>query len=162
MLFLEEISIVEIGNRQSSTNPHYIHKTVVKPEFTDRTKYYILGLCVANDAFIPENAVIGEYTGKIVTKQDKKSLYTFEMAEGTYVDAQDTGNTIRFVNNRCVNTNAFFLTVITAGGQKSIFLKAERDIHAGEFISASYGESYEIHNCLCDDCYFEDKKPKAK
>ena len=63
---LEEISIVEIGIRQSSTNPHYIHKTVVKPEFTDRTKYYILGLCVANDAFIPENVVIGEYTGKIV------------------------------------------------------------------------------------------------
>ena len=47
------------------------------------------------------------------------------MSKDVYIDAQHITNTLRFVNNRCENSNAFYITVIV-GDQMTIFFKAEK------------------------------------
>ena len=44
------------------------------------------------------------------------------MSKDVYIDAQHITNTLRFVNNRCENSNALYITVIV-GDQMTIFLK---------------------------------------
>ena len=81
----------------------------------------------------------GEYTGEITDKQDPDSVYTMEVTKGVFIDAKSSGNTIRFVNHRCNNSNSYFLTVVSPSNEKTVFLKAQRDIMGGEYISVDYG-----------------------
>jgi SET domain-containing protein len=103
---------------------------------------------------IPKWGVIGEYTGtRSKGRKPKSKLY---LIEKEWIDAENEGNTLRFINHRCQNPNAVFISVFREG-KESIFVKVIRKIKGGEFISINYGPAYSIAGCQCLDCISNSK-----
>lgn len=119
------------------------------------------GLKVRENESIPAWGVIGEYTGAVLDKPglNNDSLYILEVTKSMFIDAQNEGNTTRFINHACENPNACFVGVRTEGVD-TVYVRAIRKIEGGEFISVHYGSHYKLPDCLCDDCW-NSKKKKA-
>jgi SET domain-containing protein len=79
------------------------------------------------------------------------SDYIVQVARGKYIDARNEGNLLRFINHRCKNPNAVFISV-RREGIESVFVKAIKRIEGGQFISIDYGRTYKITDCKCLDC----------
>jgi hypothetical protein len=145
----------DCGNKYSDFRLWHIGKTVVSNEFVCIDGNSIRGLKVQEKAEIPEWGVIGEYTGTIIKgKKPKSKLYVIQVGEKEWIDAENEGNSLRFINHRCQNPNAVYISV-TKEGEGSIFVKAIRKIKGGEFISINYGPDYSIVGCQCLDCISE-------
>jgi hypothetical protein len=145
----------DCGNKYSDFRLWHIGKTVVSNEFVCTNGNSTKGLKVQEKEEIPEWGVIGEYTGTLSKgKKPKSKLYLIQVGEKEWIDAENEGNTLRFINHRCQNPNAVFISVIREG-KESIFVKAIRTIKGGEFISINYGPDYSIVGCQCLDCISE-------
>ena len=159
----------DCGNRYSPELGAKFHgwKTVICLEHSNK-KVVMYGLKVKEGEVIPRDGIIGEYTGNIIDAEevkDSKSNYIVDMENGKAIDAETVGNFTRFINHRCLNANAIYLPVDRVNGQRTVFVRAIREISGGEFISTNYHDNTEYvkkhffdgNICVCDDCVDETK-----
>ena len=103
------------------------------------------------------------YCGELITPKERnrrdsamKSMVTyFFKLDDFIVDATIFGNTCRFVNHTCQNSNAMFRKVayhIPGGDERHIVLRSTRPIKKNEEILANYdldGPAFFGNKCLC-------------
>jgi SET domain-containing protein len=106
---------------------------------------------------------VGEYVGAVLSwaagerrwraKSATDPSYIHELQQGNlYLDAERTGNAMRFLNHTCVNPTCRYEVAWTAGMPR-MQVVADRRIKVGEELTASYGFlSYHDSNCQCG-CY---------
>ncbi|MBN1275786.1 SET domain-containing protein-lysine N-methyltransferase [Candidatus Woesearchaeota archaeon] len=113
---------------------------------------------------IPRGAIIIEYSGRKITKEESDSVYEeqrerherdaenngavyiFELNKTWDIDGNVPWNTARYINHSC-SPNA---EAVNTG--RRILIQAKRSIRKGEEITYNYGydiDSYEDHPCRC-------------
>lgn len=114
----------------------------------------ISGLGLVAVVPIAEDGYIIEYTGtvlKLADVPDKPNMYLMEVGRNKYIDGSIRTNTARYVNHSC-NPNAYL--IIERG---HAWIRALRDIAAGEEITFDYGEDFfntyiQPKGCRCAQC----------
>ena len=127
---------------------------------------------IFSTCFIPKGGFISKYPGIVVDYDDDDNKYKIQISEYSsqttereqrkmFLDAKDvplehaiyTGELAHLANDRIGNNNALFELITddeARGGAAcvtpTVFLVAERGIHAGEEICVSYGTSYWRHH----------------
>jgi SET domain-containing protein len=151
----------DCGNRYLESNTTWHLSKCVPSTEHEVDGETILGLKAVD--FIPQWAVLGEYTG-VVKRNDSnsKSVYLVEIG-GTNmsIDAEHEGNHLRYVNHRCINFNTVMMTVYNKG-VGTVYFRTIKSIASGEFISINYGPHAKrfFKTCMCMDC--QAKKPRAR
>ncbi len=88
---------------------------------------------------IKKGARIIEYTGKVVSEDDKRldwGKYFFEVGKNTVIDGNIKSNLARYINHSCVpNCEA-------DGPEGKVYISALRNIKEGEELTYDYGEEY--------------------
>jgi SET domain len=108
-----------------------------------------LGVRARDD--IPNETLIVEYVGEVITNQEVKRrdypAYTMDLEGDLYIDAVHTGNLSRFINHHCEDTNCeprrFWY-----GSTYRIGIIAKRDIQEGEEILMKYANELPF-TCVC-------------
>ncbi len=96
---------------------------------------------------------------KSVLKVDEPT-YFVKLDDARYLDAEESGNTARFINHRCVGFNAV-LRKVKAQGDIHVLVEAVKDIAEGEEITRCY-EEVQAHAMAEDKyCQCPDHRPSA-
>jgi len=126
--------------------------------YLKRFKNIGFGLFAKHD--IPKDECIGEYTGEVITKEEKtkrgvmyeeKKLGNYfysTSVDGMKIDAQAMGNHTRFINHSCQpNVWTFGVTV---DGVQRVLLMTGRKVRKDEQLFSNYGRAYfEGMRCEC-------------
>ena len=103
---------------------------------------------------IPADKRIVEYTGKLITKEERKrslGRYLFEIDENRFIDGSSRSNLARYINHSCEPNSKGY-----AEGNR-IWIWSLRAIEAGEEITLDYCKEYmdefiKAGNCRCEKC----------
>lgn len=114
------------------------------------------GLGLFADEDIPKDQLIIEYTGERISSKEadrRGGLYLFTVTDSLVIDGKGRGNNARYINHAC-KPNAEAEHDEEVDG---IFIRASKNIKAGEEITYDYGKEYtdemkEEKGCLCADC----------
>ena len=114
-----------------------------------------LGLFAGED--IATDQLITEYTGDRISHaeaDERGGRYLFAVTDDIIIDGSDRKNTARYINHSCdPNTEAEHEVT-----EDRIYMRALRDIKAGEEITFDYGEDYTSSDfikkdgCKCRKC----------
>lgn len=111
-----------------------------------------LGLFALKD--IKKGDWIIEYLGKILSNKEVEGYttkYLFEVDDSFTIDGSPRWNTARYINHSC-RGNAESDII-----DKRVYIKAKKNIKAGQEITYDYGKAYfdefiKPHGCLCVKC----------
>jgi uncharacterized protein len=131
-------------------------KVVFEEFFPKRGKCSRYGLQSVDD--VKEGGIIGEYTGERVIRTDVDEVdERLSKADSYLIDANEcyidgaTGNEMRYINSSCLPNVEF--QKFEDESETRIFIRALRDIKAGEMLYVSYGWSTSSKpvfiKCLC-------------
>lgn len=103
---------------------------------------------------IPANRRIVEYTGKIISDEERKgsrSRYLFEIDEDHFIDGSTRSNLARYINHSCEPNSIGYIF------GKRVWIWSLKAIEAGEEITMDYCEEYfnefiKAGNCKCKKC----------
>ncbi len=90
---------------------------------------------------IKKGEVVAEYWGPVVTDEQlerSRGKYFFELENNLAIDGKDRKNVARYINHSCFPN----CEPIENEKQKRIFIKARRNIKAGEEFGYDYGKDY--------------------
>ena len=101
-----------------------------------------------------EGKRIIEYTGKIISSDDRKEMsgrYLFEISEKLAINGKIRTNLARYINHSCRPNAIAYLS------GRRVWIWAKRDIKAGEPITIDYGKRYfddyiRPIGCKCEKC----------
>ena len=118
-----------------------------------------LGLFAAED--VPKNDVIIEYTGERITAEEadeRAGRYLFEVTDTLVIDGTGRENIARYINHGC-KPNA---EAEHDEEDDRIYIRAKKNIQAGEEITYHYGKTYmdqiiKPAGCKCASCIKENK-----
>lgn len=114
------------------------------------------GLGLFAEEAIAKDALVIEYTGERISEQEanrRGGRYLFEVTPTLTIDGKARGNKARYINHACrPNCDAEH-----DEEEDRIFIRARRNIKAGEEITYHYGKDYLTRiigkdNCLCASC----------
>lgn len=113
-----------------------------------------LGLFALED--IQKNQLIIEYTGESITEEEankRGGRYLFQVTDTLVIDGKERENTARYINHAC-KPNA---EAEHDEEDDRIYIRACKNIKAGEEITYHYGKDYmkQIINkegCMCASC----------
>lgn len=119
-----------------------------------------LGLFALKD--IKKGQWIIEYLGKVLSNKEVESVttrYLFEIDDEFTIDGSPRWNLARYINHSCLGNAESDII------DKKIYIKARKNIKAGEEITYDYGKAYfdefiKPYGCLCNKC--EKKRLLAK
>jgi|SRR6266404_851296 SET domain-containing protein len=122
------------------------------PTFT--VKRTITGLGLFTLKPFSEGKRIIEYTGKIISSDDKKEMsgrYLFEISEKLAINGKTRTNLARYINHSCRPNAIAYLS------GRRVWIWAKRNIKAGEPITIDYGKRYfddyiRPIGCKCEKC----------
>lgn len=111
---------------------------------------------------IKKGTWIIEYVGKIITgkkevEEYKENLYLFETSKTRMIDGSARSNTARYINH----SHKPNCEVEIFSGR--VFVKAKKNIAAGEELNYDYGKEYvdeyiKPHGCRCVRCVVKSEK----
>ena len=128
---------------------------------TDRKEYFKvfraaagLGLKTLRD--FKKDQTILEYVGEKITSDEadqRGGRYLFELNDKYTIDGSGRDNLARYINHSCKPNAEAELNA----AETRVFIKAKRNIKAGEEVTISYGNSYfneyiKPYGCLCESC----------
>jgi SET domain-containing protein len=101
-----------------------------------------------------EGKRIIEYTGKIISSDDRKEMsgrYLFEISEKLAINGKIRTNLARYINHSCRPNAIAYLS------GRRVWIWAKRNIKAGEPITIDYGKRYfddyiRPIGCKCEKC----------
>jgi uncharacterized protein len=113
-----------------------------------------LGLFAAED--IKKDELIIEYTGEKITEEEanrRGGKYLFELNDKWTIDGKGRDNKARYINHAC-KPNCY---PELDDEEEHIFIKAKRNIKAGEELTYNYGKMYfddliKKDGCRCASC----------
>ncbi|KAF2643347.1 hypothetical protein P280DRAFT_446843 [Massarina eburnea CBS 473.64] len=124
-----------------------LQRGVQKKTLLGNSEVHGFGLYAGED--IKRNALIGEYIGEIVTKQEAdrrekvytklKTLYLFKLNKDQEVDASHFGNKTRFINNADKQFSNCYARTVFCNTVNRIALYASENIKAGTELFFDYG-----------------------
>jgi uncharacterized protein len=114
-----------------------------------------LGLFAQED--IPREQMIVEYTGERITSKEadrRGGLYLFDVTKSLVIDGKGRENIARYINHGC-KPNA---EAEHDEDDDRIYIRARKNIKAGEEIAYNYGKNYmgdmvKEGKCLCPACF---------
>lgn len=113
-----------------------------------------LGLFATID--FKKGELVIEYTGERITEaeaNERGGKYLFELNDDWTIDGKGRENTARYINHACKPNCAPELD----DAEEHIYIRAKRDIKAGEELTYNYGKMYfDVQigkgGCRCDFC----------
>ena len=130
-------------------------------EFAVKRSRTGLGLFTAQP--IPKGACVIEYVGKVLTAEEyqaSNSKYLFELGPKKTIDGAPRWNRARYINHSCRPNCDIDIH------KRRAFIRAKRNIEAGEELSYDYGkeyfEAYINGGCRCLQCQSPDGPPGVK
>lgn len=121
-----------------------------------------LGLFATKD--IKKGEWIIEYVGKMCTNKEVENnttMYLFEINNKWTIDGGARSNTARYINHAC-KPNAESEII-----KKQVFIRAIKNIKAGEEITYDYGKEFfdefiKPYGCRCQSCQLKKDKKEQK
>jgi len=106
-----------------------------------------------------------EYLGEKITSDEadrRGGRYLFELNDKYTIDGTGRDNLARYINHSCRPNAEAELNA----AETRVFMKAKRNIKAGEEITYNYGKTYfdeyiKPYGCLCSHCQTKKAKTKA-
>ncbi|KAG6356427.1 hypothetical protein INS49_015815 [Diaporthe citri] len=131
-----------------------------------------IGIGVFTKQAIPKGTVLGLYSGalrlydQLSPAQKRYSNFLFKHPQHgeLYLDASAGGNWTRFLNHSC-GPNCSFARALRCGHTRVIYVRARRQIQAGEQLFVDYGRDYfQSLECKCrsKDCRSATSRGKRK
>lgn len=105
---------------------------------------------------IPKETYIIEYTGERITSEEanrRGGQYLFELNDSWTIDGKGRENKARYINHSCrPNCEAEL-----SADETRVFIKAKRNIKAGEELAYNYGKDFwqtyiQPKGCRCAKC----------
>ena len=124
-----------------------------QPDFVLVVRRSRCGLGLFTEQPIPKSTDVIEYTGVMITEKQvekSRSRYLFDVGGDGALDGSPRSNRARYVNHSCrPNCEAVVR-------KKRVFIRAVRNIRAGEEITYDYGREYVKlffeNGCQCVAC----------
>jgi len=124
-----------------------------QPDFVLVVRRSRCGLGLFTEQPIPKSTDVIEYTGVMITEKQvekSRSRYLFDVGGDGALDGSPRSNRARYVNHSCrPNCEAVVR-------KKRVFIRAVRNIRAGEEITYDYGKDYFDNfingSCRCLKC----------
>lgn len=113
-----------------------------------------LGLKTLRDFKKGQNII--EYVGERITSDEadrRGGKYLFELNDKYTIDGSGRDNLARYINHSCKPNCEAELNY----AETRVFIKAKRNIEAGEELTVDYGKTYfddyiKPYGCLCESC----------